>query len=252
MGATTMNVTGGGLLQSGRTQPEPPQPRPVGLDKPPASAQPQQSAPPAGQVPQAGQAPQGQPQGQPQGGPPAPGPGPEAHNDLMNNALRLLHDPQAAPEFESMIAQGEKGAAHAAVTIGEQVINAHNQNGAGVDDNMVEDAITAIVDDITAIGLGNGSLQPEPMINGEPASKMAVMAYASETWAQKFPEFAAGLAQVAQQGTPQDDAAAQQLAQYLQSSGQQPAQGQPQQAAQPTQQPAQQPVQPAPTGVPAQ
>lgn len=212
--------SGGGLLTNGRTQSK-------GTGLPavsPMRPQPQQAAPQAPPQQQAApapvQAPQSMPmdQGMQQGGMP-PDPNmeqPGGRNDMMNNALALLHDPRAAPEFENMISQGEEGAATAAVTIGKQVVQAHVKRGFEPDVNQASDAIMEVVGDIVEIGIANGSIPSEPMINGVPAGMYATLAYAADQWAAVFPEFGDSLKQEITQATQQDDEAARQVAAYMQ------------------------------------
>ena len=233
-----MMQTGGGLITNSRTS-EPSNTLPKAMPAKQMAQQPQQQAPaPQPQPQQQGglvsppqqqaPAPQPQPQQQPpQGGMgPQPGQGepppggnqqaPQGINDAANNALQLLHDPEAAPQFEQMIAQGPKGAAQAAATIYEQVAAAHEQHGSPISDEMAGEAAEAIISDISDIGTAIGSFQMEPLIDGIPASAMEFIALTGELLAPKFPAIAAEFQAIAAEGAdPGDDAAAQQLAQYM-------------------------------------
>lgn len=228
---STLERSGGGLLTNGRMgggKSDLPSVKPMRPQQPQASPQPQQA--PAPQQPQqAPQAPQGAPQAPPQQGMPQGQEAPQegGMNDLANNALMLLHDEQAAPEFEAMIAQGEEGAATAAVTIGKQVINAYTQRGVQPDPNKMSDAIMEVVGDIAEIGIGNGSIPQEPLINGVPAGVYAIYAYASDQWTAAFPEFGESLKQEIQAATQQDDEAARQVAAYMKQRKANANQGQP-------------------------
>lgn len=198
-----MGRTGGGLITNGRTQ----QQQPSGGLPAAAPMKPQQAQQPAPPPQQAA------PQPQPQQGGMAPQGG---ENHIASNALRLLHDPQAAPEFEAMIAQGEKGAAQAVVTVGEQVVQEYEAQGQPIDPDQAADAMMMVLEDVANIGVNQGYLKAEPMIGDQPASVQAMIGYAMETWSQKFPEFGQEMMQGAtDEVSPEDDAQAQQLAQYV-------------------------------------
>ena len=233
--------SGGGLLSNGRMggnkgdglpSVKPMRPaQPQAAPQAPAPQQAPQSAPQPQapqQPPQGAPMPQGQ-EGMPQGEPQGQGSG---VNDLMNNGLALLHDEQAAPEFEKMIAQGEEGAATAAVTIGKQVLAAHMERGFQPDPAQASDAIMEIVNDIADIGLGNGSIPEQPLVNGVPAGVYAIYAYAADQWTAAFPEFGQSMKEEIQSATPQDDEAARQVAAYMKQRKQEKANGNQNQSAQ--------------------
>lgn len=217
-----MNKTGG-LLTNGRTksaQSDLPQASPMKPQAPQAAAPPPQPAQPQQPVQAPAQAPQGQPvpQEQPQGAPQGPGQeAPEGMNTMANNALTLLHDEQAAPQFEQMIAQGEEGAAAAAVNIGQQVIEADRAHGVEPNMEQASDAIMEVVGDIVEMGIAQGSMPAEPLINEVPAAVYATLAYASDQWAAAYPEFGQDLAAQVQQATQADSEAARQVAAYMKS-----------------------------------
>lgn len=199
-----LSNTGGGLLTNGRTKQKEP-------DLPSVSAMKPMQAP---QMPQ--QAPQQQAV-QPQQAPQQPGQQAEQQgvNTLANNGLMLLHDERTAPQYEKMIMQGEEGAAHAAVTIGQQVIGAYRDKGVEPDVNEASDAILEIVGDIVEIGMAQGSIPQEPVINGIPAGMYATLAYASDKWTQIFPDFGRDLASQITEATQQDQESARAVAAYM-------------------------------------
>jgi len=217
----------GGLITNGRTQqpqsdiPQASPMKPIQQQAPPQpapQAAPQQAMQQQGQ-PGMEQPPQQPGMGQPQGDPGAQGqPG---VNHLASNALKLLHDPEASKEFEQMISQGPQGAAQAVVMIGEQVIQAHQQNGAPIDEQQATDATIELIQDVGEIGLNQGYLQPEPVIDGVPASVTELFSNVMQMWGEKFPEFAEEMSQTAQSASPQEQASAQQFMQHLQQGQQQ-------------------------------
>lgn len=229
-----MQQTGGGLITNNRTK-EPtstlPQAGPVkqagqaiqrqqaqgGLVQPQAQPAPQPAPQAPAPAPQGGMAatPAPQPQGMAPGAPQGM-PGEQPINDVANNALTLLHDPEAFKQFETMIGQGPQGAAQAAALIYEQVYTAHEQHGSPVDDTNAGEAAEAIISDITDIGLAMGSFPAEPVIDGIPASAMEFVARTGEILAPKFPAIAAEFQAIASEGaTPEDDATAQQIGQFM-------------------------------------
>ncbi len=209
----------GGLITNGRTQ-QPqsdiPQASPMKPMQQQAPPQPAQAAPQ-----QAMQQPGGQPpgMGQPQGDPGLQGqPG---VNHLASNALKLLHDPEASKEFEQMISQGPQGAAQAVVMIGEQVVQAHQENGAPIDEQQATDATIELIQDVGEIGLNQGYLAQEPVIDGVPASVTELFSNVMQMWGERFPEFAQEMAQTANDASPEQQASAQQFIQHLQQGQQQ-------------------------------
>lgn len=214
--------SGGGLLTNGRmkkTESDLPSVPPMRPQMAQSAPQPQIPAQAATAPPAAPQAQQGIPQGMPQNQGMMPQ-GDEmdqgsSNNDLANNALALLHDEEAAPQYEQLIAEGEEGAARAAVMIGKQVVDAHLQRGFEPDTDQASDAIMEVVGDIAEIGMGMGAIPQEPLVNGVPAGVYAIMAYAADQWAAEFPEFGQSLKEEVSQATAEDDNAARTVAAYM-------------------------------------
>ena len=204
----TLERTGGGFLRSGRMGGDLPSVQPM-KPMPPVPTAPQGPAQtsqggylgPQGAPPQQ---PAPMPQGQPQ---PAPqeqqGP---AINDVANNALMLLHDEEAGPAFEQMIAQGVEGAAQAIVQLYSQVREGYESQGQPIDEEMSGEAAQMVIKDIADIGKALGSIQSEDDIDD-----MVTMSLS--TIAQQFPDVAESMQAMVAEMAPEDIERGQAIAQ---------------------------------------
>lgn len=214
-----MTRTGGGLIQSGR----------MGVpDTPPLKPMQTTAQQPA---PQASMPQQGPPQGliqqseppMPQEAVQGPSQGVETQGDdinhVANNALMLLHDPEAGPEFETMIAKGPEGAAQAVTNVYTIVRQAFEERGEQIDDALAGEAANEVLQDVTDIGMATGAFP-----NGE-ADVQSFVSKAMVMLGEQYPELQQGFAEMANDAEPDDQTAGQQLGQGMLQSPQQ--QGQP-------------------------
>lgn len=202
-----MSLTGGGLLQSGRTQPPAPE---INVPQVAANSRPREVA-------DAGQA-----QVAPVGGVE----GVEGVNRVSDLSLRMLHDENIGPEFQKLIAQGPEAAAQVAVQIYDKIVQGFSQHGEPIDDAQGAEAAEIVMDDISEMGVamtqqqqGQG-FEMEPSSGGEPLSVQKFKSITLDMLAQKYPDIGATAQQIAAEPvTPEEQAQADQLGQYMMGAG---------------------------------